>query len=135
RDPGPRSGSPLRAALRRTPAHWPRGGPPWTRAWRTPPPRAPHRIRLAERSSESLGSSAPAAETQALAERAVAGGTLLSGELGAFLAATLILAYTGRTDLAATLAQDAIAATRERGELAMLRFALGVQGEVHWHAG
>lgn len=94
-----------------------------------------HRIRLAERSSESLGSSAPAAETQALAERAVAGGTLLSGELGAFLAATLILAYTGRTDLAATLAQDAIAATRERGELAMLRFALGVQGEVHWHAG
>jgi DNA-binding CsgD family transcriptional regulator len=90
-----------------------------------------HRMRLAELASESLGACRPARQTVALAERALAGGVLLSGSPASHATAVLCLAYAGETARARSHIQDAIAASRSVGATAMLGPQLGFLGEVH----
>jgi DNA-binding CsgD family transcriptional regulator len=94
-----------------------------------------YRLRLAGLASESLGACEPAAATAALAERALAGGTLLSSAPAVHLSVTVFLAQVGRVGVARAQLQDAIATARERGQTALLSFALGVHGEVLWRQG
>lgn len=89
-----------------------------------------YRMRLAELASESLGACRPASEAGGLAERALAGGILLSGAPDAHLSIVLQLGYLGRVPLARTQAQDAISRAREGGQMVLLSFALGIRGEL-----
>jgi DNA-binding CsgD family transcriptional regulator len=51
------------------------------------------------------------------------------------LSVTVFLAQVGRVGVARAQLQDAIATARERGQTALLSFALGVHGEVLWRQG
>jgi DNA-binding CsgD family transcriptional regulator/tetratricopeptide (TPR) repeat protein len=89
-----------------------------------------YRQRLAERTSLSLRTGRPAAETIELAERSLAGGVLLSNDFQSHVKAVVALAYAGRTAAARARLHDAIAAARERRDNVRLGFAIGIHGEV-----
>jgi DNA-binding NarL/FixJ family response regulator len=88
-----------------------------------------YRMRLAELSTDAVIGAGPAAETVSLAERALAGGTLLSHNSAAFAKAALALAYGGKPAAARAHFQDAVVAARRRGDTVTLGFALALQGE------
>jgi DNA-binding NarL/FixJ family response regulator len=88
-----------------------------------------YRMRLAELSTDAIVRPAPAAEAVSLAERALAGGTLLSREFSSFAKAALALAYGGRPAAARVHLRDAAAAARRHGDTVTLGFALALQGE------
>jgi DNA-binding CsgD family transcriptional regulator len=88
-----------------------------------------YRMRLAELASESLRAGRPAPETNAIAERALAGGVLLSAELPSFLNAAAGLVYAGRPESGRLHLQDMMARARTVGEVTLLGVALGMHGE------
>jgi DNA-binding CsgD family transcriptional regulator len=90
-----------------------------------------YRMRLAELATDSLTSARPAPETVALAERALAGGVLLSSsDRSAHMKAVLALAYAGRPAAARSHLQDAMASDRAAGNRITLGFGLALHGEV-----
>jgi DNA-binding CsgD family transcriptional regulator len=89
-----------------------------------------HRMRLAELATDSLITAQPASETVALAERALAGGMLISRDNSAFSKAVLALAYAGRPGAARTHLNDAVATFRAQGDTVKIGFTLALHGEV-----
>jgi DNA-binding CsgD family transcriptional regulator len=89
-----------------------------------------HRCRLAELASESLIACRPATETVALAQRALAGGLLLSRGIHAYYKAVIVLGYAGQPGAARAQLHDAIALARVRGDSVALGFAITLHGEV-----
>jgi DNA-binding CsgD family transcriptional regulator len=87
-------------------------------------------MRLAELASDALIAARPAVETVELAERALAGGVLLSRDFSTFLKAVLALAYVGRPAAARSHFKDAIARFRGRGDVIKMGFTIALQGEV-----
>lgn len=89
------------------------------------------RQRLAQRATQSLIAPAPAVDTIALAERALAGGVLLSADTGpAHNAAAVTLAYAGRPQTARARLQDFLAQARARNDTVKVGLALAIRGEV-----
>jgi DNA-binding CsgD family transcriptional regulator len=88
-----------------------------------------YRMRLAELANESVRAGRPAPATVALAERALAGGVLLSSGLPSFLNAVAGLVYAGRPAAGRFHLQDMMARAGTIGEAALLGVALGVHGE------
>jgi DNA-binding CsgD family transcriptional regulator len=88
-----------------------------------------HRMRLAEQAVSSLTRPGPAQATIALAERALAGGWLLSSAVECHATATLALAYAGRPREARVHLHELIERARRSGHVAVLALALGLQGE------
>lgn len=88
-----------------------------------------YRMRLAEAATDAVVEARPAAETASLAERALAGGLLLSRESPTFVKAVLALAYGGKPAAARVHLHDAVAEARRRGDSVNLGFALALQGE------
>jgi DNA-binding CsgD family transcriptional regulator len=89
-----------------------------------------YRRRLAELASEAQITVRPADEAAALAERALAGGSLLSRDPSAHVKAALTLAYAGRPATARAHLQDAIAEARRRADTVRMGFAIATHGEV-----
>jgi DNA-binding CsgD family transcriptional regulator len=94
-----------------------------------------HRMRLVELAIEHNGACAPAGETAALAERALAGGLLLSRAPATHASALTVLIHTGRTGVARTHLQDAIGLARSRGEIVTLATRLALLAEAQRRAG
>lgn len=89
-----------------------------------------YRLVLAEQARHSLLNASPAAETAVLAERALAGGVLLSRARAQHSVAVLNLAFAGRTAIARGHIQDGIAEARRRGDVMALAVHVVVHGEV-----
>jgi DNA-binding CsgD family transcriptional regulator/tetratricopeptide (TPR) repeat protein len=90
-----------------------------------------HRMRLLGLAQVASDECAPASKVAALAEQALAGGTLLSHALDAHLAADSLLVQAGRTRQARAHLQDAMAAARARGETVLLSTSIALHGEAY----
>jgi DNA-binding CsgD family transcriptional regulator len=88
-----------------------------------------HRMRLHLRAREASNACRAVGETVALAERALAGGALLTHAPDQHLSAAVLLAQLGETRSARTHLEDAIASTRASGQRMMLAVALAMHGE------
>jgi DNA-binding CsgD family transcriptional regulator/tetratricopeptide (TPR) repeat protein len=90
-----------------------------------------YRLVLKELTHDALLAGGPAQETAALAQRALAGGTLLTRSLTHHACAAVDLAYAGQPAVAREHFRDEITQCRRRGDVIGWAAALVLRGETH----